>query len=81
MAFLTIKVQRQRLATDGNGFGLFLGFGRRRVCRRLPLIAPAALHKRSIPGGPFRSRLGRARGRSRIPRSRFLRLHRRAARM
>ena len=56
MAFLTIKVQGQRAATDGNGFGSILGFRRSRVCHRLPLIAPARLHKRSIRVGQFRFR-------------------------
>jgi hypothetical protein len=53
---LTIKVQGQRVATRGNGCGLIWGFRRSRVCHRLPLIAPARLHKRSIRVGQFRFR-------------------------
>jgi hypothetical protein len=56
MAFLTIKVQGQRVATHGNGFGLILGFSPQSRLPRLPLIALARLHKRSIRVGQFRFR-------------------------
>ena len=49
MAFLTILGSRQLVATHGNGFRLFLPFRGVAVCYRLPLVATARLHKRSMP--------------------------------
>ena len=49
MAVLTIKVPRQLVATGGNGFSLIPPFPGLPICHRLPLVAPARLHKRSIP--------------------------------
>ncbi len=48
MAFLTIS-DRQLVATGRNGFGLLEPFSGLAHCHRLPLIATARLHKRSIP--------------------------------
>jgi hypothetical protein len=40
-----MRSDRQPVATHGNGFGLFLGF---LGSGRLPLVAPAWLHKGSM---------------------------------
>ena len=40
---------RQLVATGGNGFPLSEPFSGRRIRHRLPLVATARLHKRSIP--------------------------------
>ena len=45
MAFLTIGDQSQPRARD---LACLSGFGGRPICRCLPLVAPAGLHKRSI---------------------------------
>ena len=53
---LTMRSDRQPVATHDNGFRLFQPFRGRPICHRFPAIATALLHKGSILCSPWRQR-------------------------
>jgi hypothetical protein len=55
---LTMGSSRQLVATHGNGFGLFRGFGGGFICARLPTVATTGLHKGSSPCNLCRQQTG-----------------------